>query len=170
MGTLEQIARGAFLGEEFLTWLWYMSETRTDPLDVPKVGAVQVAMGQELILGDEGGDAQTVVLRGEMPSASSEARECLATGKRVRRAKIYFTIESIQWGCTIVGSTLAISGLRLPTGGRADFDTQCVDRLDAIGRICRAINWLFEQYLSVRLNPASWEKAHTLITDWAMGK
>jgi hypothetical protein len=170
MGILEQIDQASFLGEEFLTWLWYVSETRNEPFEIDGAGEVHVAMGQEMILGDEGGDAATIVLRGEMPSASTEARQALAEGKRVRRAKFYFTIDSIQWACTIVGASLAISGLRVPTGARADFDTQVIDRLDAIGRVNRALGWLFEHYLEQRLDPNRWQREHAAIVDWARGK
>jgi len=167
MGLLEQIARGAFLGEEFLTWLWYLSETTREPIAVPKVGACQIAMGQEIILGDEAGDAQTVVLRGDMPSASAEAREALASGKRLRRARIYLTIEGVQWGCTIVGTTLAISGLRVPSAAGADFETDCLARLDTIERFSHTLRGLFEQFLERRLDPDRWETERRALAKWA---
>lgn len=170
MGMLEQIARGAFLGEEFLTWLWFLSETERDALAIPKVGSCQIAMGQEIILADEGGDAQTVVLRGDLPSASAEAREALASGKRLRRAKLYLTIEEVQWGCTIVGSTLAISGLSVPSAAGADFESHCLMRLEAIERISRGVQWLFEQFLERRLDPDRWLRELNTIADWISGR
>lgn len=170
MGMLEQITRGAFLGEEFLTWLWFLSETERDPIAIPKVGACKIAMGQEIVLGDEGGDAQTVVLRGDLPSASAEAREALATGKRLRRARFYFTIEGVQWGCTIVGATLAVSGLRVPTAAGADFESHCLTRLEAIERIGSAVQWLFEQFLEHRLEPDRWLRELNTIADWIGGR
>jgi hypothetical protein len=170
MGLLEQITRSAFVGEEFLTWLWYLGETSREPVAIPKIGVCQIAMGQEIILGGESGDAQTVVLRGDMPSASAEAREALASGKRLRRAKLYLTIEGVQWGCTIVGTTLAISGLRVPSAAGADFETHCLSRLDAIERAGRAINWLFEQFLERRLEPKRWDAELRAIAKWAIAK
>jgi recombination associated protein RdgC len=170
MGMLEQITRSAFLGEEFLTWLWYLSETEREPMAIPKIGGCQVAIGQEIILGDESGDAQTVVLRGDMPSASAEAREALASGKRLRRAKLYLTIEGVQWGCTIVGTTLAISGLRVPAAAGADFETHCLSRLEAMERAGRAIHWLFEQFLERRLDAKRWEADLRVIGKWATEK
>jgi len=170
MALLEEIARGAFIGEEFLTWLWFLSETQREPVAVPKVGPVQIAMGQEIILGGEGGDAQTVVLRGDMPCISVEAREALAAGKRLRRARLYFTIDGVQWSCTMTGATLAVSGLRLPTAGRADFQTQCLDRLGAVERVSGVLTWLFEQYLERRLDPRRWPREHRAMTEWAEGK
>ena len=170
MGLLEQVTRGAFVGEEFLTWLWYLSEAKRDPIAIPKIGAVQIAMGQEMILGEESGDAQTVVLRGDMPSASAEAREALASGKRLRRAKIYLTLDGVQWGCTIVGATLAVSGLRVPSPTGADFESHCTFRLEAVERISRAIQWLFEQFLERRLDPKHWEADLRTIGKWASRK
>ncbi|MCX8036288.1 MAG: hypothetical protein N3D11_04365 [Candidatus Sumerlaeia bacterium] len=170
MSLLEQITRGAFIGEEFLTWLWFLSETRREPLVIPKIGECQVAMGQELILSGDSTDAQMVVLRGEMPSASAEAREALASGKRVRRAKLYLTVDGVQWGMTIVGATLAVSGLRVPSPEGADFDSHCTFRLEAVERISRTLQWLFEQFLERRLDPARWEKELPLMAKWAEGK
>ena len=170
MALLEQITRSAFLGEEFLTWLWHLSETAHDPFKVPKVGSCQIAMGQDMILGNGSADAQTVVLRGEMPSASPEARQALAAGKRLRRAKFYLTIENVQWGCTIVGTTLTISGLRVPSAAGADFDSHCLARLDAVERFDRAIQWLFEQFLERRLNGKRWDAELRAVGKWAAGK
>jgi recombination associated protein RdgC len=170
MGLLEQITRSAFVGEEFLTWLWYLSETAREPVAIPKIGGCQIAMGQEIILGDESGDAQTVVLRGDMPSASAEARQALASGKRLRRARLYLTIEGVQWGCTIVGATLALSGLRVPSAAGADFETHCLARLEATERAARAINWLFEQFLERRLEAKRWETELRDIAKWATVK
>jgi len=170
MGLLEQIARGAFLGEEFLTWLWYLSETAREPIAIPRVGACQIVLGQEMILGDEGGNAQTVVLRGDMPSASTEAREALASGKRLRRAKFYLTIEGVQWGCTIVGTTLAISGLRVPSAAGADFDTHCLSRLGTIEQLHRTVQWLFEQFLERRLDPNRWQTETRAVGKWVTEK
>ena len=47
MGLLEQMTHGAFVGEEFLTWLWHLSETLREPVAVPKIGAVQIASAAE---------------------------------------------------------------------------------------------------------------------------
>jgi len=170
MGVLEQMTRRAFVGEEFLTWLWYLSETTREPIRVPKIGECQIAMGQEIILCDEATDAQTVVLRGDMPSASAEAREALASGKRLRRAKIFLTVEGVQWACTIVGTTLAISGLRVPSPTGADFDAHCLFRLDAIERVSHALQWLFEHFLERRLDPKRWETELRSLSKWASGK
>jgi len=166
MGVLEQIARGAFLGEEFLTWLWYLSETQREPIAIARVGACEIAMGQEIILGEEGGDAQTVVLRGDMPSASAEAREALAAGKRLRRAKMYFTLDGVQWGCTLAGSTLALAGLRVPAAAGADFESHCLTRLEAVERLSRALQHLFEQFLERRLDPDRWSRQLNAIAQW----
>jgi len=168
MGLLEEIARKTFLGEEFLTWLWYLSETAGGPIEVRGCGSCRIAMGQEMVLGNaEGGDVQTVVLRGEMPSASAEAREALGAGKKLKRAKIYLTLDGVQWSFALTGATLAISGLRVPSAAGLDFDSRCLERLGAMERVSGAVYGLFEQFLELRVESDRWEELIGRMRKWA---
>ena len=94
MALLENIERTAFLGEEFLTWLWFRSETGPR-IKLAGLGQISVEMGQPLVLrGSEDQDAVQVSIRGERASVSHEARAALRQNKKLYKCKV--TIKKAQ--------------------------------------------------------------------------
>ena len=80
MGVLELIQQKAFLGKEFLTWLWFRSETG-GAMDLRGGRTAEVEMMGPIVLDAQYGDARMTTLKGESPATAPEARaafeECL---------------------------------------------------------------------------------------------
>lgn len=103
-----------FLGEEFLTWLWYRLETEGGEFDLGDGRVVGVAIDDFLLFAPSDEDETEQTLRKGAPTRTAEAAASLRRGRRVRRARCVFALGDQQWSLTIDGPTLGLTGVRLP--------------------------------------------------------
>ena len=101
------------LGQEFLTWLWFRSETQ--PLGFKDAeGPFTVAMEQRIaVQGGEGESLETATVSGSL-SPLREARLGLRTGKKVTRALVRFEREAMAWQTTLKAEDFSLGGFRTP--------------------------------------------------------
>ena len=89
------------LGQEFLTWLWFCSETQ--PMGFKDKEGVPFSMNLEqriVVQGGEGDSLETASVSGSL-SQLREVRLGLRTGKKVTRALVRFEREELAWQTTI---------------------------------------------------------------------
>lgn len=166
MSLLEQIESKAFLGEEFLTWLLWRSETRSAMIGV---GDIEVHFGGTILLAAPFGEAEEVTLKGDSPAEAPELLATLRQGKLVRRAQTRWVIEGIEWHVTVQGQTLALSGLKLPLRGGA-LDAAMIDRrLELLDGFGEAFDRVYEAFLEIRLSAAGWKKESEALRHWIAG-
>ena len=72
-----------FLGEEFLTWLWFCIETRGGDFDLPGDRAVGVSFDDFLAFAPRDDDETEHTLKKGTPSRSAEASTALRSGHRL---------------------------------------------------------------------------------------
>jgi recombination associated protein RdgC len=167
MSLLEQIEANAFLGEEFLTWLLWRSETRSAMIGV---GDMEVHFGGAILLAAPFGEAEEVALKGDNPSEAPELLATLREGKLVRRAQTRWVIEGIEWHVTVQGQTLALSGLKLPLKGGA-LDAAMIDRrLELLDDFGEAFDRVYAAFLDIRLSTSAWKKESGAMRQWIAGK
>ena len=85
------------LGQEFLTWLWFRSETQ--PMGFKDKEGVPFSMNLEqriVVQGGEGDSLETASVSGSL-SQLREVRLGLRTGKKVTRALVRFEREELAW-------------------------------------------------------------------------
>ena len=133
-----------FLGEEFLTWLWFRWETLGGEFTLPGGRVVGVAIDDLLTFAAPSDDETEQTLRHGLPTRTEEARTGLRQGRRLRRARLILAEGSRQWSATLDGSTMQLTGGRLPEDAEEaeSDDDRTADR---------AANWLalFEIVLSL---------------------
>ncbi|MFY9342594.1 MAG: hypothetical protein WAT39_08895 [Planctomycetota bacterium] len=125
----------AFLGEEFLTWLWFRWETDGGEFTLPGGRVVGIALDDFLAFAAHNEDDTEQTLRRGLPTRSAEARTALRQGHRLRKASLLLAEGSRQWTATLDATTLTLTGVKLP-----DDDEECSD--DAERTADRAANWL----------------------------
>jgi len=171
MGLLESIERTVFLGEEFLTWLWYRAETEPR-IELGQLGAVAVELGDALALrGSEDQDAIQVSLKGERAGASQEARAALREGKKLWKCKIRFKQgDEVVWPCSLNADSLAIGGLRPPVPKGVPMPDGLIMRAEKLEEFVQIYFRLFEVFLEQRLNEKHWKKLETALRKWVMAE
>lgn len=163
MAILEHIEAKAFLGEEFLTWLLWRSETRNGLIGVREH---EVHFGGSLTLSAPFGDAEEVTLKGENPAGAHELHSALAEGKLIAKAQTRWVIEGVEWHAGLRGETLALSGVKPPLKSGPTDAAWLERRLELFDEFAAAIDGVFAAFLGVRLDDKAWKKETKAIREW----
>ena len=158
------------LGQEFLTWLWFRSDTNPVFKSPDKGPDFTVSMEQRIVVqGGEGDALETASVSGIL-SELREARLGLTTGKKVSRALVRFTRDPEAWQVTLKAADFSLGSLKTPTVEKGDAD----DDPDALffeklhlTEVCLSfIDAVYETFLSRRLSRA-WADETKEIREWA---
>ena len=161
------------LGQEFLTWLWFRSETGSvfRMEDGPHAGEpFTVAMEQRIVVrGGEGEHLETATVAGSL-SPLREARLGLQTGKLVVRALVKLEKDGMDWQVTLRAEDLSPSSFRTPKVSRDDAsddpDTLFLEKTYFIELGLDMLDEMFRQFLAIRLSAARWQEEVRSMTEW----
>ncbi len=165
MDLVQLIESTKFLGEEYLTWLWYRLEKQDGLFDIG-TGKVEVYFEDQLTLEARLSEAELNRLSGGSPSESTEAREALRRGKRVAKVKVRVVKEGREWQVTMAAQTLGLSGIKIPAVlGEAE-DDRFYERMYLIEELEGILRGLYGQFLAVRLDEKAWDAEVTRVRTW----
>lgn len=163
-----------FIGQEFLTWLWYRTDALGDTISLQDGNDAQVLFERFMILeGGEGDSYESVTCRG-LRAELQEAKTALQAGKKVSRAHIRLNINDLQWKFTIDAATLDISSLKVPKtvsageeeGDDLSFEARVLERTSMLEQVIEAMDALFAVFLKHRLDHAEWTEEKRGIKKW----
>lgn len=170
MGRADLTESHAHLGQEFLTWLWFLAEQTQGPIALKEIQPFELTVLEPLLLEGQFGHTLQTALRGGDPDQSPEAALALAEGKRVQRLKARFVIDDLNWTAQIQGNTLDLVGLKMPVVKSGDFQSDVVMRLEALDRFWTFLQSLYEYFLAIRLTEKSWRRARKEMVEWVKRK
>ena len=173
MDLVDLIAEKYFLGQEFLTWLWFKSDERGGTVLVPGMGDLQLVFEKHMVLEFGEGEAHEKLICRGLQSELKEARTGLKMAKKVEQACIHLVRGDYEWHLTLRGSTLEFAGVKPPktmNGADESNDPEAVEgrMLERIGlheEAVRIIHELFRLFLVVRVSP-EWDKEVAAIRAW----
>jgi hypothetical protein len=186
MDLLELINQKAFLGQEFLTWLWYVSEEE-EPPTLADGRSVQVSLGDRLVLGPaQGAEGTRVTVKGQEVSLA-EARQALRRGKLVEAMRLGLEMEGEEYWLNLTAAELAISSLKLPPvapaedilrpepqggiepepEGPSPADGLVLERVALIGNTLDAVEGLYKVFLARRLDEDKAAEMKQALRAWA---
>jgi len=160
-----------FLGEEFLTWLWFRWETGGGEFTLSGGRVVGLALDDFLCFSAPSDDETEQTLRRGLPTRTAEARLSLRQGRRLKKARLLLAEGPRQWSATFDAATMAMTGVKLPDDAEEVESEQ--DRTAD-----RAANWLalheivqalFAQFLRERLRPDYAKTAGEQQARWMAG-
>lgn len=154
----------AFLGREFLTWLWFEAETAKDrhqvALDGQPLPEFDLWVDDRLVLDGTLGMSHQNTMKGGDPSHSQEAAASLATGKTVRELKLGLNIRGHgEYSAVLSCEDLFPRGLKLPEPETDDGNPapqSLAQRLQGMRVFLGILDGLFRRFLEKRVD-ASWE-------------
>lgn len=172
MGLLENMEKTAFLGSEFMIWLWCMSEKNNGLFEVEEIGKVDIWFYDNIKL--EKGyekDKESVLCTG--PSSQlREARLGLTTGKELREARIKIIIGDDEWYLTLDSKYLDFKGLKTPKvekisdGDEADEENRLFEKISLIEKAVKVMDKIFLNFLNERMSNRWAEAIVPSITEW----
>lgn len=158
------------LGRDFLTWLWFRSETADGAFKAPTGEAFSLHVEQRVsVQGGEGDTLETAVVSG-MLSELREAKLGLASGKKVVKALIRLECDPDVWQLNLKAEDLSIAGLKTPkieTKSDEDDDPDAVV-LEKIYLIERALSFLdaaYGEFIRKRVG-SDWAEERAALTRW----
>ncbi len=172
MSLNEIIEAKQYIGQEFLTWLWYVSEEE-EILTLSGGRPVTVMMGDAMVLGPSMGmDGTRVSIKGR-EFIMAEAREGLRRGKLLESLRFGLAMEEGDFWLTLKAADLALTSLKVPpTGGDEpqERDAILLERVALINAAIQAVEELFGRFLEGRLASESGGVLWSKVKEWAHGE
>lgn len=163
MDVLKAIEEKAFWGHEFLTWLWFRSETSGDEIKITGFNGVNLWIEEHLVLeGPDSGSRENTLKEGDVAS-SFEAAAALLVGKKVKRARFGMSQDENQWSFTLDGGTLDFKSVKIPHVEAEEEDADATEaivflRMGMVRRMIDVIDALLGDFARIRVSP-DWEKS-----------
>ena len=115
MDLIDKINRCSFFGSEFLTYLWFMSETSDKDYRLTEdEDPFEVIFDDRLTVGGAQVNAQENLFRGGHPTSSLEAHAALRLGKLATEARVRVIRGAQEWSFILKAADLSISALKVP--------------------------------------------------------
>jgi hypothetical protein len=164
---LEDREVGLVIGQDFLTWLWYMSESEKGAIALEDGRSVSVLIEGPLTFQMLGEGAHLAVLRKGMPMISAEAKSALSAGKKLKQAKCSLTVDEAAWSFTLDADDFVFRGMKLPESEeRLDPLSRFQDRLLQLNRFMDVFFSLYDEFLARRVQPEEWREEVLRIRHW----
>lgn len=174
MDLVDLIAEKRFLGQEFLTWLWWKSEERGGTVDLPGEGDITVVFEKHMLLeSGEGESSEKIVCTG-LQAELQEARTGLQMGKKLEQARILIGHGNYEYSLTLSGALLEFKNVRLPKTEATENDKSdnpeevegmILERVFLLEEIIRLVNELFKMFLVIRVS-SEWPEELQNIRGW----
>lgn len=154
------------LARDFLTWLWFYSETQGGDLDIEGMGTFATMIDGPLTFAAEGkGSFETVVKNGN-PLRSAEARAALNVGKKLKKAKVLFARGNEIWVCSLDADKFTFNSVALPEGEEMDLGSRFAERVQYISMFQQLIRAYVVKFLEDTQGERR-EAVTSAIRDWA---
>ena len=171
MDLVDRIAATSFIGKEFLTWLWFRSDTDEGLVDIGDGGpAAELWLTDRLVLSGTGQGAEHVAVRTEEPTDSYEARTALRRGKKVEQVTLRLVRGQREWTVTVKGETLAVSSIKIPAVLTKEEDDRQRERLVLLDQLDEMLASLYARFIALRLDAAAWQSECESMVAWVQGE
>jgi hypothetical protein len=159
-----------YIGQDFLTWLWFKTETGGGLFRLSSEDQVGVHMEQRIsVQGGEGETKDTATSSGPQ-SELTEARLGLRTGKKVTQARLRIEEDENAWQLQLKAEDFSVSSLKTPKVDMRleegeDPDARFLEKMFLIDKALQVVDELFARFVRLRFS-ADWQTELTAIRNW----
>ena len=154
-----------FIGNEFLLWLWFHSDTEKDTFKLSDGTEVSVMLASTLTLECPRGQTGHETISHEGPTRLPEARRAIQSGKMPRKVGMILVRHGVQYEFTIHAETLGIGSARLPPSEEEDDRARLDERATQIRTLIETLDLLFDAFGQVRFG-SDWTKELAKMQRW----
>ena len=163
--------RYKFLGNEFLTWLWFIIETGPNQLRRLDADLVSITVGSRMVLENTRNNAkETVTIKGDN-AGLEEGRLAIKKGAVVTEIHLSYKTGAQQFEFNLKGESLNISSLKLPETGPVetpeDLEGVVLEKIYLIEKVDGLVNRLFSHFIHLRLSNTWGNQTLAQIREWA---
>ena len=159
--------RYRFVGNEFLTWLWFVVATNSyitfldsGADDGSSQLTPTMGLGDRIVLKnrhDQGEETITITGSG---ADWEEGAVALKKGAQVNELALVFEQDQHTWKATLKGESLHLTSLKTPQGGKIyapeETDAAVLEKFYLYDQIVQWINQLFDSFVGLRISD-QWE-------------
>ncbi|TWI75536.1 hypothetical protein LZ24_00583 [Desulfobotulus alkaliphilus] len=162
--------RFSFVGQEFLTWLWFISETQDDIFQKVHEEITDLRLGNRMVLQNRYGDdrIETLTIKGDT-AGLEEAMVALQKGAVVTEMQIIFTSGEHEWSLTLKGEHLGLSGLKTPETASIkeieETEGAVIEKFFLIHKAYEITDKLFIHFIKIRTGEI-WNNTLLLMREW----
>ena len=144
-----------FLGNEYLLWLWFLTDRDSDTLTVGDGSEVTLMPARTLSLECPRGVTGTGTIASDGPTRLPEARRAVQAGKLPRKMGLTVVRHDQQYELTLHAETLGLGSCKMPdlpedvTAARAKLE----ERAGQVRELVETLDLLYARFLTVRLSP-----------------
>jgi hypothetical protein len=148
--------RYQFIGDEFLTWLWYVIEKKRPLLrDIdPELSSLEIGNRMVLVNRYRMDSDETVTIKGDEANMD-EGLLALRKGAMVAELNLVYRSAEREWRFNLKGESLNISSLRVPDTGTVEtheeIEGAVIDKVYLIERAVNLVNALFAHFIKSRV-------------------
>lgn len=173
MDLVDLIAEKRFVGQEFLTWLWWKSEERGGGVELEGFGDITVVFEKHMLLEYGEGDTNEKIICSGLQAELQEARTGLQMGKKLEQARIKLVYGEYEWNFTLAAALMEFRSVKLPkTAGTEgsgndpeEVEGMILERIFLFEELVRVVNQLLKQFLQIRVSQ-DWHPELLKIRNW----
>ena len=163
-------SRYGFLGNEFLTWLWYTIEKDPDRIKDEEGIPLFLEIGNRVVLENIQKDAvESITIKGD-DAGLEEGVLALRKGAVVTEINLILRAGDQEWQFTIKGEGLSIANLKPPSSGsperKRDLEGIVIEKAYLVDRIIQFIDGLYKQFIKLRVSMDWNETIIPVIRQW----
>lgn len=168
--------RYKYLGNEFLTWVWFLIETDQDLTAIlDSRETVSLEIGNSLVLENNLGDKskEKITIKGDQ-AGLEEGTTALKKGAVVTDMNLICRIggEEEEYKFTIKGESFSLTGLKTPasggTGSEDEIEGMILEKTFLLFKVTQVIDKLFITYLKNRISDDWQNKGLQEMRNWIL--
>ena len=159
MDVLERIRQTAFLGKDFLIWLWFKSEKEDRHFDLGELGVVELWFDAKIVLSSENDQGVESVTCIAPNHHLREARFALGQNKKISEATIRMRMGDDEWSFALDATWFNFKSFKTPKviqDKSEDPEGLFYEKMLLMERPVAVINALFRSYILLRIS-ATWQ-------------
>jgi len=173
MDLVDLIAEKRFIGQEFLTWLWYKSDERGGSVELPGRGDIIVVFEKHMLLEYGEGESSEKCICSGLQTELQEARTGLKMGKKLEQARIQLVVGEYEYNFTLAAALMEYRNVKLPkTAGTEEsgddpeaVEGMILERIFLFEELVRTVNELLRHFLEIRTG-VGWREELENIRRW----
>ena len=162
--------RYKFLGEEFLTWLWYVIEKEQNLIKNFDKDFVGLEVGNRIVFENRRNDSdERITIKGDRANLE-EGILALRKGGLVTELNMVYRSGELRWQFTIKGESLNISSLITPKTdlpeSNEDIEGAVLEKIYLYDRVVALLDYLFKHFTKLRVSSSWQSKVVSNMNNW----
>lgn len=154
-----------YLGNEFLLWLWWWLETKSESVSLPDGTSVTGMLNRTLVLECPRGETGKESITAEAPTRLPEALQAIRGGKLPRKVGMTLVRDGEQYDFVLQAESLTISAAAIQSAEDEKGHGALEERIAGIRRLSETVDLLFEAFCARRLG-RKWSSDLEAIQGW----